>query len=280
MHTNSSDQFVNFAQLNFFSMHKVLLAFTLFFFYSLGNSQTFLVQEDFSGGIPSGWQVIDNDGYPLNSSMSQFTAAWISYVDGNDSVAASSSYFDDTLQASDYLILPKQDLLTFSKLSWEARSVDASYPDGYYVLLSTTDSALSSFTDTLMTVYEENFIWNRKSLLLDTMGYANQSVYIAFENMTVDGFILLLDDIWLEASDFANIPTDPELSFEIYPNPTSDILNIKTLSSISVQIIDLQGRVLLAETSNSLDVSTLQPGQYFVRITSNNGTFTKPFIKE
>ena len=67
-----------------------------------------------------------------------------------------------------------------------------------------------------MYVAAENPIWNRKSILLDTLGYANQDVYIAFKNITQDGFILLIDDIWLEVSDFASIPADPTIEFEIY----------------------------------------------------------------
>ena len=261
-------------------MHKVLLALSLFISSTFAFSQTFLLQEDFNGGIPAGWQVIDNDGNTLHPSMSQFTNAWVPYVDGTDSCAASSSYVDDTLQASDFLILPKMNLLTFSKLSWEARSIDASYPDSYYVLLSTTDSSLSSFTDTLMTVFGEYFQWNRKSLLLDTMGYANQSVFIAFENFTVDGFILAIDDIWVEASDFASISPDEEMSFEIYPNPAVDQLQIKTSGAFNATIIDLTGRTILSTHENVIDISSLQSGQYFMVLSNESGTTSRPFIKQ
>lgn len=261
-------------------MRRNLVTLLIFLSSAFTFGQTFLVQEDFSSGIPATWQVVDADGYTLHSSMTQFSNAWISYVDGNDTVAASSSYFDDTLYAADYLILPKQTLLTFSKLSWESRTVDPSYPDGYYVLLSTTDSSLTSFTDTLMVVYAENPIWNRKSIWLDTMGYANQDVYIAFQNMTQDGFILLLDDIWLEGSDFAGIATTDHIQYGIYPNPATSFLHIQTDLPVQVGVYDLQGRMLLQSNERKVDVSSLAPGQYIISIRTIEGMSSQPFIKE
>ena len=261
------------------SMHRFLLFCGLLLSSNLIFAQTIVLQEDFNGGIPAGWQVIDDDGHPLHSSMTQFTDAWIPYVDGTDSCAASSSYFDDTLQASDYLILPKQSLLTFSKLSWEGRSVDASFPDGYYVLLSTTDSNLTSFTDTVLAVFAEHYQWNRKSVLLDTMGYANQDVFIAFKNFTEDGFILLLDDIMLEVSDFTSIPPNEKFEYVIYPNPTSDILSIQSNAPVQFEIYDLQGRLLISDQGNSVDVSALSNGQYLIMINSEQGSSTQSFIK-
>lgn len=260
-------------------MPRFLLALPFFFFTLTVQSQTVLIQEDFNSGIPTGWQVIDEDGHPLHASMSAFTDAWVSYVDGADSVAASSSYFDDTLTAEDYLILPKQSLLSFSKLSWEARSVDASFPDGYYVLISTTDSNITSFTDTLLTVFAEHYQWNRKSIFLDTMGYANQDVFIAFQNFTENGYILLLDDIMLEVSDFASVSGDSKLDFDIYPNPTTDKLTINSNSNVGLQVFDLLGRELIATTGKQVDVSTLSSGKYILVATSGNGQFSKPFIK-
>lgn len=260
-------------------MSKILLATAFICTALISQSQTILIQEDFNGGIPTSWQVIDADGHNLHSSMTAFTDAWISYVDGTDSVAASSSYFDDTLYAADYLILPKQSLQTFSKFSWESRTVDPAYPDGYYVLLSTTDSNITSFTDTLMTVYAEFYQWNRKSIWLDTMGYANQDVFIAFQNMTQDGFILLLDDIWLEVSDFASIQSQPELEIDIYPNPTTDLIKVKSDETFELSVFDLVGEELMSTYGNEVDVSTLSTGKYILMISTENGITSRPFIK-
>jgi Secretion system C-terminal sorting domain/Cleaved Adhesin Domain len=260
-------------------MHKSVLLFLIALSTQIASAQTFLMQEDFSGGIPAGWQVIDNDGNPLHSSLSQFTDAWISYETSTDTSIASASFFDDTLQASDYLILPKQSLLTFSKLSWEARSVDASYPDSYYVLLSTTDSNLTSFTDTLMTVFGEFYQWIRHSVLLDTMGFANQDVFIAFKNFTSEGYILELDDIWLEVSDFASIPTSQENDFLLYPNPTSQFITVAIKEPFSAFVYNTVGQIVLESTSKQIDVSSLVAGRYFIQVMTASGVSAQPFIK-
>jgi len=138
--------------------------FPIIFLLILGGqtkAQITLLNENFSTGIPSTWALLDDDGFTPHSAVSQFTAAWIYYESTDDSSAASTSYYEPADTASDYLILPKLALLTFSKLVWNARSVDASYPDGYLVLISTTDSLKASFTDTLKVVEAENFIWQK-----------------------------------------------------------------------------------------------------------------------
>ncbi len=77
--------------------------------------------------------------------------------------------------------------------------------------------------------------------------------------------------------------------FNIYPNPATTYLNIsvKTTTQLTVEIVDLTGKTVLKKvlqnTQNTIDVSTLNKGIYFVRITLNqpeNFWFTKRFVKE
>jgi hypothetical protein len=55
---------------------------------------------------------------------------------------------------------------------------------------------------------------------------------------------------------------------------------------ISSQIFDITGRLVLSsniqnQTYNiSLDVSSLSPGMYFIRLNSDNGAEVKKFVKE
>lgn len=65
----------------------------------------------------------------------------------------------------------------------------------------------------------------------------------------------------------------------IYPNPTSNILNIKTNSKTTseTEIINYLGQTVLKQNySENIDVSKLVPGCYFIRI---DNSYTK-FIKE
>ncbi len=76
-------------------------------------------------------------------------------------------------------------------------------------------------------------------------------------------------------------PVAPEAVLSLYPNPaTSTVkLNINGVSGmVDCSIIDMSGRVVYnarvnAETENTIDVSNMPAGAYFVRVTNN--TFSK-----
>ena len=70
----------------------------------------------------------------------------------------------------------------------------------------------------------------------------------------------------------------------IYPNPTINTLTIKSyeLNISKIEIIDLTGKLVKTITSdlNSLNVADLQTGIYFIRIITDQETFTKKFAKQ
>ncbi len=58
------------------------------------------------------------------------------------------------------------------------------------------------------------------------------------------------------------------LKFSLYPNPTSDILNIETENELkSVEIYSLQGQKVLSANSNKISVSNLASGLFLVQVT-------------
>jgi hypothetical protein len=59
-----------------------------------------------------------------------------------------------------------------------------------------------------------------------------------------------------------------DFSFAIYPNPTSDILNIDTESLEEVKIYNLTGQLVLSADSGNkkIDISDLNAGTYLVQI--------------
>ncbi len=71
----------------------------------------------------------------------------------------------------------------------------------------------------------------------------------------------------------------------IYPNPVKDILTIETAANITDKIatvFDINGRKVLNQklTSNTLKVSSLQSGIYFLRVESNGKSMKRKFIKQ
>lgn len=73
--------------------------------------------------------------------------------------------------------------------------------------------------------------------------------------------------------------------FELYPNPANQQLtvNFGELKNIeTIAVLDLSGRKVLATkaVSNTIDVSALQSGKYFLVIEHHQGTSVKEFVKE
>jgi hypothetical protein len=73
-----------------------------------------------------------------------------------------------------------------------------------------------------------------------------------------------------------NVGEVSNIDFNIYPNPTTDFLNI-TVDNYDgdFEVFDMSGKSLIKTTDRKIDVSYLNSGQYLLRL----GTTTKIFIK-
>lgn len=68
----------------------------------------------------------------------------------------------------------------------------------------------------------------------------------------------------------------------VYPNPASDIINIETKNLIKdIEIISAEGKTLLHSKEKTINISRLNKGMYFVKITDSHGnTATQKIIKK
>jgi len=257
------------------------IAYLLLLIPFTGQAQDILLSETFSDGIPSTWTIVNEDGLVPAPDVSEFTQAWIPFIYGTDTCVASTSYYEPTGQAADYLITPKISLGNFSKINWTARSIDGSYPDGYVVLISTTDSLIASFTDTLMVVSAEANYFMTRGVELDLAGYANQDVYIAFKNNTTNGYILLFDQVTVLGAETARIDSpESDLNVTVFPNPTMDLITIHSSSPIQqVWLYNLQGELILESNTSSLSVRELPTGNYILLISSDAGIYRQIVTK-
>jgi len=71
-------------------------------------------------------------------------------------------------------------------------------------------------------------------------------------------------------------------SITLYPNPASDVVNIKTDSKINtISVVDLTGRKLDVKLDgDKVDVKKLPAGTYLMNIETKDGIFTEKFIKK
>ncbi len=238
---------------------------------SLSFGQQIILSTDFQQGIPSTYTIIDNDFNIPSSQVAEYTNAWISTIDTdfpNDTVAASTSFFEPAGTANRWLITPPLSLSSFGNfIQWNARSQDASWPDDYLVVISTTNADPLSFTDTIGYIQEENVEWTTRQINLSGEGYVNQQVYIAFVNVTNDGFKLYLDDIAARIDDPVGITEQTSSSLAAFPNPTTGLITISSNQPINrVEIHSINGSKMGDFYSNQLDLTAYSTGIYFAKI--------------
>jgi hypothetical protein len=93
--------------------------------------------------------------------------------------------------------------------------------------------------------------------------------------------LIVVDDV--------NIVKNELQSIRIYPNPTTGELRIEVINGAcpiveNVEIFDVYGNIIKSKIVNlkseiAMDISALQAGLYFVKITTENGTLTKKVVK-
>lgn len=163
--------------------------------FTTQTSGVVLLQESFENGIPSSWNIFDNDGdgYNWDSSMP---------FDGHSGKCVSSaSYINDVgpLTPENWLITPSVYLSGGANLTFWVAAQDASYPAehyGVFIKSSSSDSYTKLFEETMNANggLKEQGVWKQKSINLSA--YTGQTVRIAFVHFNcTDGYWLNLDEV-------------------------------------------------------------------------------------
>ncbi len=135
---------------------------------------------------------------------------------------------------------------------------------GCYESALNMSSQPQSWTSDTLTFTEGVFPYTEKSFNLSLMSISDAHV--------------LCSTVGIAENEF-------ETAFEIFPNPSSEYLNIRTnsFSYFDVEIYDSFGRLKFKEKNYSgreLNIEDYSPGVYFVRITTKNKQELKLLIKQ
>lgn len=268
-------------------MTKLFIFFLLIFIFQIGFAQTTLLSTDFQSGIPLSYTLLDQDANTEDQSMTEYLnqAAWISISDPDSAtnfVASATSFFSPIDTADRWLITPSLTLGSFgNKISWKAKSHDPSFPDDYLVLISHTDASISSFTDTIGSIEEENFEWTTRTVDLSQAGYNDSTVFIAFVLRTFDGYKLYLDDILIEKDiDTSAISSVSIPKINLYPNPTEKWVNITGINlPITGEIWNSQGQLIKKFDTLLIDIEDLQSGIYIISLVIQNQVINTRIVK-
>lgn len=176
------------------------IATAIFGIGALGlNAQT-IFSEDFNNSANiQNWTLIDQDGNTPQPNYAFFTDAWIPFADPDsavigDTCVASTSWYSPAGTADDYLISPSIILPANAVLQFDAQASDASFPDGYEVLISTTTADIAGLNanPVLFSTAGENAFWTNRTISL--AAYAGDTVHLAIRNNSNDKNILFIDN--------------------------------------------------------------------------------------
>jgi len=250
---------------------------TIFLVSVFANSQaqTTILQSDFNNGIPVGWQTINNDGLtPYNDpAVNWITDAWVLAEDEDstgtgDSCLISTSWYDPAGTADDYLITPAITLGGAGNyLYFDIKALDQSYPDAMEIRASTGGVNIWEFfvDDKIYDTVAAPPYWSNFMVSLDSAGYTNQTIRLAFRNYTTDRFKLALDNIRVEINNPIGIeaPTLPTLTVAL--NPT-EIFVANLNENTSFELFDLSGRMIESGMTNGSIAKPSSNGIYLLRL--------------
>jgi len=155
-----------------------------------------------------------------------------------------------------------------SSSNWPRYQSNPNLPieDGAFFRRSPNDGKTYTFNNTIMTPRT-----------------AEQTIYFSPSQPTQVTFPTLTNQSFVEIGELEN-----EIKYDVYPNPTKDIVWINTKSNLSYncKITTLTNQIVkkydLLHNSNAINLVNLPNGIYFLIITDENGknSFTKKIIKQ
>ncbi len=175
-----------------FFMKKHLFTLILLLAFAALKAQTYF-SEDFSNGIPAGWQNISKDSDTAKWNFNP-TGKWVF-----------SRTWDAKSQSVPTYYKPNNWLITSAvvldsakagvRLTFDVNGFDANfYKESYKVMLSTTTNDTTAFTTTLISEILPSSGWLTRKINLDA--YIGDTIYLAFiHNTTTEENALYLDNI-------------------------------------------------------------------------------------
>lgn len=110
-------------------------------------------------------------------------------------------------------------------------------------------------------------------------------IRIAFVHDSYDNNSIILDDLLITGNGVIGSKEIYSDDLKMFPNPTVDHLFIQFSDSWikpEIKIFDINGRLVMNQILHNLEpikVGTLEPGQYFVQLKTENKIFVQSFVK-
>lgn len=248
--------------------------------------------EGFEYGVGC-WTTIDNDldGYNWLSTLTETDFTATNFVNSGSSAALSHSYQNkdsegtaiyQALNPDNWMISPAISLPTGSyKLSWYSSCANPQYGEEKYAVYIATGNTVNDFLNNGTKLFEDITSTTWEMQIANISAYAGQTVYVAFRHFDcTDQFVLGIDDVAITATSGIE-SAENDANVAIFPNPVCNMLNVEGENVKSVEVIDMNGRVVLTNNhAGKLDMSEVAEGVYMVRVMSLNGITTQKIVKK
>jgi hypothetical protein len=164
-------------------------------------------------------------------------------------------------------------------LSFKYKKIDdANSSEKFYVKYSTTDTQISNFTTIGSLISVSSTSWTTYNGVIPA-----DAKYFMINYTSSYLYYLIVDDIRIEANHEGPSSIEGALAndINIYPNPTTGIVNIDADGLNKVVVYDVTGRMMMSVANEStIDISNLEAGVYFFSVETENGSAMKKLVKE
>jgi hypothetical protein len=219
-----------------------------------------------------------------------YTGSWSAWCSGNgtgcNSCSSSGWYVSDvtsTFRPNAWISLTGYSNIQLSYMIWSDLS-DAETTDNvvrYYAFNGAATFSISGDSFTSSSSIDEAG-WTLRTAMLQ----GGNSTYKYGFNFSSGSFWnaegVFIDDIKLTGTQLTEINEFQSFSSLIFPNPVSDILNIKSqINPNRMEVVDVNGRVVYSGGNESrISVAGLSPGLYTSKMFIKDQTIQERFIKQ
>ncbi|MCR4660178.1 MAG: choice-of-anchor J domain-containing protein [Bacteroidales bacterium] len=185
----------------------------------------------------------------------------------------------DAFDRSMYLISPELNL------GGQSRSVEmyvqlSNGPEAvpFEVRYSTTGNAASDFTN-VARASGGNF--STLTRFNATLPAEAKYMAISYTGSGAQNFLFIDDITFLsDVQEPTGIESVGDVTVSVYPNPATKVISIKAEGLRQVELLDVNGRVVLTSTESTVNVSNLANGVYMLRTITDGGMAINKIVKE
>ncbi|MBT3750498.1 MAG: T9SS type A sorting domain-containing protein [Bacteroidetes bacterium] len=111
----------------------------------------------------------------------------------------------------------------------------------------------------------------------------DRTLFVRYDwDSELNAWLIVSKSFYYYSSSITGIMASSNISFNLFPNPTSGIINITGLTETAeVRIYSVQGQLLKSDNhiENIFDISDLPAGVYFLNLTSGKTVIKKTIVK-